>query len=141
MNNNLQGISTTVIFHEMLKFCAQLVTAIHSIDIDLTSNFQMLGDQFVITLLPYLPAVIIQNIRDIIQLTVQWTPSLLKDTLQIMSTIFSPTVIIKQMAFTGVIQATLLSSHVLKHTLDYIKSIIFKKVNRKRKHLYCVLLN
>ena len=125
----MSEINYSIILQKIIHFCSHLLESINSIDIDFSHQFQVHSNEFVNHLLPYLPQVLIESLRDVIVLTVQWTPTLLKDVCCIISTIFSPTVIAKQIAFTGVIQTTLLTSHLIRELLDYIKSIIFTKVS------------
>ena len=117
----------STVLKEILTFSSNLLEGINSID--LSALIEVHCDQFVANLLPYLPAAVIANLKDVICLVLFWTPHLLKDTLSVVSTIFSPTVIVKQIAFTGVIQATLWSSHQVRQLLDYVKSVLFSKVS------------
>lgn len=116
----------TTILKEVIDFYSNLIESINSIDVG--TEIQVTIDVFVTRLLPYLPISVVDSLKSFILLSLEWTPHLLKDALHIVSTIFSPTVIIKQLAFTGVIQTTLLSSHFIRELLDYMKSLIFSKV-------------
>lgn len=120
-------MSTTTMSKELLAFCSSLVQSIHSIDI--SALLRVYYDQLIVALLPHFPVVVIENLQEVVYLTVKWTPHLLKDILSLISTILSPTVIAKQIAFTGLIQTTLLMSHFVRQFLDALKSVIFTKVS------------
>jgi hypothetical protein len=116
----------STVLREILVFSSNLLECINSIDVG--AQFPIYCDQFASSLLPYLPSAGIVTLQDIICLILKWTPHLLKDTLSVISTIFSPSVIVKQIAFTGLIQTTLLTSHFVRRLWDYVKSVIFAKV-------------
>ena len=112
---------------QIIIFCSNLLDSINAIDVGVVA--QSYCDQFIIQLLPYLPEPVIQSLKEVILLTVKYTPQLMKDMIYVLSSIMSPTVIVKQIAFTGVIQTTLLTSHFVRQLIDSIKSVIFEKVS------------